>query len=40
MEAMGHCRIMAATGYFAAVTTTGYVPKLNPHIIISLSFTV
>jgi hypothetical protein len=36
MEAIGHCKITAATGCLAAAYTTGKVPKLNPHNIISL----
>jgi hypothetical protein len=38
MEAIGHCKITAATGCLAAVYTTGKVPKLNPHNIISFIF--
>ena len=40
IDAIGHCNITAETGYFAALYTTGYVPKLNPHKITSLILTL
>ena len=33
-EPMGACRIIAFISYLAALYTTGYDPRLNPHKII------
>jgi hypothetical protein len=35
-DAIGHCRITPLTLYFAALKTTGKVPRLNPHKIIEV----